>query len=237
MMYRASRSTSSNSQNSPIRVMVVDDHAVVRGGLAAFLLAYDDLELVGEAANGVEALAMAERRRPDVVLMDLVMPEMDGATATRLLRERHPEIQVIVLTSFKEEDMVQGALAAGAIGYLLKNVSADELVNAIRAARMGRPTLAPEATQVLIHSATHPKHPPLGHDLTERERDVLALMVTGLNNNEIAEKLVVSRSTVKYHVSNILSKLQAASRTEAVAYALQQKLVDFPADRTSSGGL
>ncbi|MEJ5246838.1 response regulator [Caldilinea sp.] len=237
MMYRASHSTSSNSQNSPIRVMVVDDHAVVRGGLAAFLLAYDDLELVGEAANGVEALAMAERRRPDVVLMDLVMPEMDGATATRLLRERHPEIQVIVLTSFKEEDMVQGALAAGAIGYLLKNVSADELVNAIRAARMGRPTLAPEATQVLIHSATHPKHPPLGHDLTERERDVLALMVTGLNNNEIAEKLVVSRSTVKYHVSNILSKLQAASRTEAVAYALQQKLVDFPADRTSSGGL
>lgn len=237
MTYRASHSTSTNTQNPPIRVMVVDDHAVVRGGLAAFLLAYDDLELVGEAANGVEALALAERRRPDVVLMDLVMPEMDGATATRLLRERHPEIQVIVLTSFKEEDMVQGALAAGAIGYLLKNVSADELVNAIRAARMGRPTLAPEATQVLIHSATHPKQPPLGHDLTERERDVLALMVAGLNNNEIAERLIVSRSTVKYHVSNILSKLQAASRTEAVAYALQQKLVDFPADRASSGGL
>ncbi len=237
MTYRASHSTSTNIQNPPIRVMVVDDHAVVRGGLAAFLLAYDDLELVGEATNGVEALAMAERRRPDVVLMDLVMPEMDGATATRLLRERHPEIQVIVLTSFKEEEMVQGALAAGAIGYLLKNVSADELVNAIRAARMGRPTLAPEATQVLIHSATHPKHPPLGHDLTERERDVLALMVAGLNNNEIAERLIVSRSTVKYHVSNILSKLQAASRTEAVAYALQQKLVDFPADRTSSGSM
>ncbi|MCS6828833.1 MAG: response regulator transcription factor [Caldilinea sp.] len=237
MMYRATHSSSANSQNLPIRVMVVDDHAVVRSGLAAFLLAYDDLELVGEAASGAEALAMAERCRPDVVLMDLVMPEMDGATATRRLRERHPEIQVIVLTSFKEEDMVQGALAAGAIGYLLKNASADELVNAIRAARMGRPTLAPEATQVLIHSATHPKHLPLGHDLTERERDVLALMVTGLNNNEIAEKLVVSRSTVKYHVSNILSKLQAASRTEAVAYALQQKLVDFPADRESSGNL
>jgi NarL family two-component system response regulator LiaR len=218
---------------SPIRVMVVDDHAVVRGGLTTFLLAYDDLELVGEAANGAEALTAAERCRPDVVLMDLMMPEMDGATATRLLREKHPDIQVIALTSFKEDDLVQGVLAAGAIGYLLKNVSADELVNAIRSAHAGRPTLAPEATRALIHSATHTRQQPLGHDLTERERDVLALMVTGMNNSEIADRLVVSRSTIKYHVSNILSKLQATTRTEAVAYALQQNLVHFPRSHTA----
>jgi len=223
---------STGNTEAPIRVMVVDDHAVVRGGLSTFLLVYDDLELVGEAANGAEALAVAERCRPDVVLMDLMMPEMDGATATRRLRERHPHIQVIALTSFKEDELVQGALAAGAIGYLLKNVSADELVNAIRSAHIGRPTLAPEATQVLIHSATHARQQPLGHDLTDRERDVLALMVTGMNNSEIADRLVVSRSTVKYHVSNILSKLQATTRTEAVAYALQQNLVHFPKDRT-----
>lgn len=220
-----------HTSSSTIRVMVVDDHTVVRGGLSTFLLAYDDLELVGEAANGAEALTVAERCRPDVVLMDLMMPEMDGATATRRLRERHPEIQVIALTSFKEDDLVQGALAAGAIGYLLKNVSADELVGAIRSAHVGRPTLAPEATQVLIHSATHSRQQPLGHDLTERERDVLALMVTGMNNSEIADRLVVSRSTVKYHVSNILSKLQATTRTEAVAYALQQNLVHFHQER------
>jgi NarL family two-component system response regulator LiaR len=213
---------------SPIRVMVVDDHAVVRGGLATFLLAYDDLMLVGEAANGAEALQQVGQCAPDVMLMDLVMPEMDGATATRLIREQFPTVQVIALTSFKEDDLVQGVLAAGAIGYLLKNVAADELADAIRAAYVGRPTLAPEATRALIHSATQPKVQPLGHDLTERERDVLALMVTGMNNSEIAEKLVVSRSTVKYHVSNILSKLQASSRTEAVAYALQQNLLNFP---------
>ncbi len=220
-----------NSQPAPIRVMIVDDHTVVRGGLATFLLAYDDLELVGEASNGLEALTVCERCHPDVVLMDLMMPEMDGATATRLLRERFPTVQVIALTSFKEEDLVQGVLAAGAIGYLLKNISADELVNAIRSARAGRPTLAPEATRALIQSATHTRTQPLGQDLTERERDVLALMITGMNNSEIAEQLVVSRSTVKYHVSNILSKLQATSRTEAVAYALQQNLVDYPKER------
>ena len=214
--------------DTPIRVMVVDDHAVVRGGLAAFLLAYDDLMLVGEASNGAEAVRLSGVYHPDVILMDLVMPEMDGATATRLIREQHPGIRVVALTSFKEDDLVQNVLKAGAIGYLLKNVAADELAAAIRAAYAGRPTLAPEAAQVLIHSATQPRFQPLGHDLTERELDVLALMVTGMNNSEIADKLVVSRSTIKYHVSNILSKLQATSRTEAVAYALQQNLVNYP---------
>lgn len=207
-----------------IRVMLVDDHAVVRSGLAAFLLAYDDMELVGEAADGAEAVALCGRVHPDVVLMDLVMPHMDGATATRAIRQRYPKVQVLALTSFKEDNLVQGALQAGAIGYLLKNISTDELAAAVRSAYAGRPTLAPEAAQALIHSATRrPTNSP-GHDLTEREREVLRLMVRGMNNTDIAQHLVVSRSTVKFHVSNILSKLHVASRTEAVAYALQHKL-------------
>jgi len=211
------------TQANPIRVLLVDDHAVVRSGLAAFLLAFDDLELVGEAASGEEAVRLCEQSRPDVVLMDLVMPGMDGATATRAIRERCPQIQVIALTSFKEKELVEGALEAGAIGYLLKNVSAEELADAIRKAHAGKPTLAPEATQVLIQAARQPPAP--GFDLTEREREVLALMVEGLSNPEIAERLVVSPSTVKFHVSNILSKLGVASRTEAVALAVQHHLV------------
>ena len=142
-----------------IRVMLVDDHAVVRSGLAAFLMVFDDLELVGEAGDGVEAVAMCGRVNPDVVLMDLVMPEMDGASATAAIRDANPDVQVIALTSFKEDDLVQGALQAGAIGYLLKNVSTDELADAIRSAYAGRPTLAPEAAQALIHTAT--RTPPL----------------------------------------------------------------------------
>jgi len=206
-----------------IRVMLVDDHAVVRSGLSAFLLAYDDLELVAEAASGAEAVARCRPARPDVVLMDLMMPEMDGAAATKAIRQVCPNIQVIALTSFKEQDLVQSALEAGAIGYLLKNVSADDLAAAIRAAAAGKPTLAPEAQQALIHAATHPREP--GFDLTPREREVLALMVEGLNNPEIAERLIVSRSTVKFFVSTILSKLGVKSRTEAVALALQKKII------------
>ena len=208
---------------TPIRVLLVDDHAVVRSGLSAFLLAFDDLELVGEAGSGEEAVRVAQQVKPDVVLMDLVMPGMDGAAATRLIRERAPHAQVIALTSFKEEELVQGVMQAGAIGYLLKNISADELADAIRKAHAGRPTLAPEAAQALIHAATHPRAP--GYDLTERERDVLALMVEGLSNIEIAQRLVVSPSTAKFHVSNVLSKLGVKSRTEAVALALQENLV------------
>jgi NarL family two-component system response regulator LiaR len=208
----------------PIRVLLVDDHAVVRSGLGAFLLAYDDLELVGEAGSGEEAVRICNRSRPDVVLMDLVMPGMDGAQATRAIRERCPTIQVIALTSFKEQDLVEGALEAGAIGYLLKNVSAHELARAIREAHAGRPTLAPEAAQALIQARREP--PIVGFDLTEREREVLTLLVEGLKNPEIADRLVVSRSTIKFHVSSILSKLGVASRTEAVALAVKEGLLD-----------
>jgi len=211
------------TEQKPIRVMIVDDHAVVRSGLAAFMLVYDDMELVGEAEGGQEAVDQCKKFQPDVVLMDLMMPDMDGATATRAIRQRCPQIQVIALTSFREEELVQGALQAGAISYLLKNVSADELAEAIRSAYAGRSTLAPEAAEALIHAAAQP--PKLGFDLTDREREVLALMVRGLNNLEIAEQLVVSRSTVRFHVSNILSKLEAANRAEAVGLAVQHKLV------------
>jgi NarL family two-component system response regulator LiaR len=206
-----------------IRVLLVDDHALVRRGLATFLLVYDDLELAGEATSGEEAIRLCAQLQPDVVLMDLVMPGMNGVTATRLIAERRPHPQIIALTSFHEADLVQGALQAGAISYLLKNVTADELAAAIRAAHAGRATLAPEAAQVLIHSMTAPITP--GYDLTPRERDVLALMAEGLSNPEIAGRLAVSRSTVKFHVSSILSKLGVATRTEAVALAVQRRLI------------
>lgn len=205
-----------------IRVVIVDDHKVVRSGLGAFLEVYEDFELAGEASNGKEAVDICAKLAPDVVLMDLVMPEMDGAAATRTIREKYPHVQVIVLTSFKEESLIEDALKAGAIGYLLKNVSADDLASAIRSANAGRPTLAPEATQALIKASSRPHSP--GFDLTAREKDVLKLMIDGLSNPEIAQKLIVSRSTVKFHVSSILSKLGVSSRTEAVAIAIHNNL-------------
>lgn len=210
-------------ESERIRVMIVDDHMVVRKGLRAFLEAFDDLEFVAEAGSGEEAVRLCMQFEPHVVLMDMVMPKMDGAQTTHAIKQACPQIQVIALTSFKEQDLVQAALRAGAIGYLLKDVSAYELADAIRAAHAGKPRLAPEAAEALIHAATQPPAP--GHDLTGREREVLALMVEGLNNADIAERLVVSQSTAKFHVSSILSKLGVSSRTEAVAMALKHHLV------------
>jgi len=211
------------SDSHVIRVMIVDDHDMVRSGLEVFLETCDDLTLVGDASNGNEAVRLCIELQPDVVLMDLIMPGMDGVDATRAIRQACPNVQIIALTSFKDRDLVHEALQAGAIGYLLKNISIDELADAVRAAYVGKSTLAPEATQALIEAATQPPTP--GHDLTLREREVLALMVEGLNNREIADRLTISRSTVKNHVSNILSKLGVTSRTEVVALAVQHNLV------------
>ena len=206
-----------------IRVMLVDDHTMVRKGLATFLKTFDDLELAGEAENGTTAIQLCGEILPDVVLMDMVMQEMDGATVTRAIRQQFPSVQIIALTSFKEGDLVKNALEAGAIGYLLKDVSADELAKAIRAAHSGRTTLSPEAAQALVQTANQQPGPSI--DLTEREHEVLALIVEGLNNTQIAGRLTISPSTVKSHVSNILSKFGVANRTEAVTLALRNGLV------------
>ena len=205
-----------------IRIMIVDDHAMVRRGLATFLMVFDDMQLAGEADSGEAAIQLCAEVLPDVILMDMLLPVMDGAAATRVIRQRFPQVQVIALSSFKEGELVKKALEAGAIGYLLKNVSADELARAIRAADAGRATLSPEAAQTLVETANQPLAP--GLDLTEREREVLALMIEGLNNTQIAGRLTVSPSTIKSHVSSVLSKLGVASRTEAVSLALRNHI-------------
>lgn len=211
------------NESRTIRVMLVDDHAVVRNGLRSFLQVHKDLDLVGEAENGAEAVRLAQQIQPDVVLMDLKMPEMDGVAATRELRARFPKMRVLVLTSFAEDNMVQGALQAGATGYLLKNVTGQELANAIRAAYAGRMTLSSEATEALVHAAAHPIVP--ADELTEREREVLALMVDGLSNQAIADRLFLSLGTVKFHTGNIYSKLGVDSRVAAVTLAIQRRLI------------
>jgi NarL family two-component system response regulator LiaR len=207
----------------PIRVMLVDDHTVVRRGLGAVLSVSDDMRLVGEAGDGEEAIRLCERLQPDVILMDVLMPKMDGIAATKAIHERWPKVRIIALTSFKEREYVEGVLKAGATSYLLKNVTADELVSAIRRAVVGLPTLSPEAAQVLIQKSNEPTQ--AGSDLTDREREILALMAKGETNGEIAEHLFVSKSTVKFYVSNILSKLGVSSRTEAVSIAVKHHLV------------
>jgi len=208
---------------SLIKVMIVDDHGMVRRGLKAYLTNNADIEVTGEARNGNEAIRACERDKPDVLLMDLIMPELGGVAAIRIIHQRWPQIQIIALTSFQEKELVQDALQAGAISYLLKNVTGDELSAAIRAAYAGRPTLSPEALEALVQ----PDAPGvvLGEDLTRREREVLKLLVKGLTNPEIADHLTVSRSTAKAHVSNILSKLGVSNRGEAIALAIEHKIV------------
>jgi NarL family two-component system response regulator LiaR len=205
-----------------IRIMLVDDHAVVRSGLGAFLSVNPDLELVGEAENGEQAVVRANILKPDVILMDLMMPVMDGVAATQAIKKQNPQIQIVALTSFQEDELVQNALKAGAVGYLMKNVTARELAAAIKAAKDGKMTLSPEAAQALVRANQQAEET---ETLTDREREVLKLMVDGLNNAEIAERLVISLSTVKYHISNILMKLGVDNRVSAVSLALQRKLV------------
>jgi NarL family two-component system response regulator LiaR len=206
-----------------IRVLIVDDHTVVREGLTAMLDVHPELTLVGEAPDGSLAIELCGRLKPNVILMDLMMPEVDGVTAIRSIMATHPEMRILALTSFMENEMLQAALDAGAVGFLLKNISAKELVEAIKAASKGKPSLAPEATQALIQAATSP--PSLGHDLTPREIDVLNHLVEGLTNAEIAQRLGIKPSTAKNHIKSIMSKLGAVSRTEAATLALTHKLV------------
>ena len=206
-----------------IHVMVVDDHPVVRRGIAFALQAFDDLQLVGEASTGEEAIRLCGEAQPDVVIMDMMMPGMDGATTTRELRLRFPQVRVLALTSFQDSELIRRALQAGAVGYLLKDVDIDELAGAIRAAYAGQSTLAKAATQALLQ--TPAPVVATGEELTERQREVLALVASGLSNPEIAERLVVSLPTVRFHVSTILAKLGAANRAEAAALAIKHNLL------------
>lgn len=211
------------SEPTPIRIMLVDDHLMVRDGLKVFLSVYDDLEVVAEADDGQQAIDLCAQVRPDVVLMDIVMPKVDGPTATARIRKAFPQVQVIALTSFLEEDLVQRALQAGANGYLLKDAHPDKLAKAIRDVHEGRPTIDSAAAQVLAQAARQPT--PVGTDLTPREREVLALLTEGMTNKKIAKALTLSDGTVRLHVSNILSKLGVSNRTEAATLALQHDLV------------
>ena len=207
-----------------IQVMVVDDHPIVRSGLSTMLVAFEDFELVGEAANGKMALAKCKEIIPDVILVDMVMPEMDGLETTRTVLQLYPSVKVIMLTSFSEENMVQNALEAGATSYLLKDSPIDKLAEAIRLAYAGQATLSPAATRSLIKTSTRPLKKP-GGDLTDREKQVLSLVVDGLSNEEIAERLMISPATTRHHVSACISKVGAANRTQAAVIAVKHDLI------------
>jgi NarL family two-component system response regulator LiaR len=204
-----------------IRVLIADDHAVMRCGLAAFVRRSLDLDLVGEAANGKEAVELALKLRPDVVLMDMMMPVMDGVTATRTIRRKRPRTQVLALTNFLNADMLVRALDAGAIGYLLKTIQVDELAAAIRSAYEYKATFAPEAEEQLVIGMQNPHL----SALTGREREVLHCMARGMTNAQIAERLTISLWTVKKHVSNIFAKLKTTNRAEVIAFAYQHRLL------------
>ncbi len=213
--------------SEPIRVVIVDEHSLVRSSLRLFLTAFDDMLLVGEAANGLEAVRFCEQVKPDIVLMDLIMPVMDGMHATRELIGRFPQVRVIGMTSFLKSDLIQEALQSGMTGLVSKDVSTGELAQAIRDARAGRPTFSAQVARLLQGSAPAETRAALPvYDLTAREREVLALMVSGSSNAEIAERLVISLSTAKFHASSIFEKLNVANRAEAVSLALQYHIVD-----------
>ena len=217
-----------------IRVLLVDDQPVVRVGLRYLLANTDDILVVGEATNGVEALALTAELKPDVVLMDLVLPEMDGITATQHMRQRFPQVRVLMLTNFSTGDRVQRALEAGAVSYLMKDVQGRDLVSAIRATYSGRSVLTPEAADALVTAFSHSPKP--GADLSARELEVLGLLTLGLSNAQIASQLHISRNTVRHHVQNILGKLGVVNRTEAVALALQHGLISHAAEQSGEPG-
>jgi two-component system, NarL family, response regulator LiaR len=215
-----------NSSNDKIMVMLVDDHAIVRQGLRTYLELQPDIEVVGEAGDGIAAVAIARDKLPDIILMDLVMPNSDGVEATRAVTTVSPSTKVIVLTSFSEDEKVFASIKAGAQGYLMKDVLPQDLVKAIRTVHRGEAQLDPEIARKLMQEFTNPQPAAPKHDLTERELEVLTLIAHGKSNKEISEDLVLSEKTVKTHVSNILQKLHLSDRTQAAVYALRQKIVD-----------
>ena len=213
---------------APIRVLITDDHAIVRKGIRALLATEPDIKVVGEASNGAEAVTQARALHPDVILMDLVMPTMDGIEATRAITAEQTAARVLVLTSFAADDKVFPAIKAGALGYLLKDSGPTELVRAIHQVHLGEPSLDPSIARKVLGELTHPqKAQPTVDPLTEREVEVLRLIAQGQSNKEIAEKLVVAEMTVRKHVSNILGKLHLASRTQAALYALKEGIVSL----------
>jgi two-component system, NarL family, response regulator LiaR len=209
-----------------IKVLIVDDHTMVRQGLQIMLEAFNEFEVVGDTGDGRIAMSMCNQYQPDVVLMDLYMPRMDGIATTRLIRNRFSDIGVVALTASTDEETIRSALIAGVNGYLLKTGSIEEIANAVRDVYQGKPAFASEALTVLISNSKNPKRLGLGHDLTKQERKVLALVVKGLNNRQIAENMFITQSTVKAHVSNIMAKLHTSSRTKVIAIAIQNGLVD-----------
>jgi NarL family two-component system response regulator LiaR len=214
--------------SAKIRILITDDHAIVRKGLRALLATEPDIEVVGEASNGEEAVARSRSLQPDVVLMDLVMPKMDGIEATRRITGQMPAVRVLVLTSFAADEKVFPAIKAGALGYLLKDTGPDELMQAIRQVHRGEPSLDPTIARKVLYELSHPPKQPLTPDpLTERELEVLRLIAQGKSNREIAEQLVIAEMTVRTHVSNILGKLHLASRTQAALYALREGLASL----------
>lgn len=222
-MSETDRLESNESQLKKIRVLAVDDHELVSQGMALLLLPFDDIEVVGTALSGEEALRLCQELQPDVVLMDMRLPGMDGPEATQAIRTRYPHVQVLALTTYHDEELVGRAIQAGAMGYLLKGVTIDELAAGIRSVYAGQPTMAVEAVQALAQAAQ--SGPKLGDDLSQREREVLALLVGGKTNPEIAEQLVISLPTVKSHVSHILAKLGVANRAEAASVAVKHNLI------------
>jgi DNA-binding NarL/FixJ family response regulator len=218
------------TDDAPIRVLIVDDHAVVRTGLKVFLDLQPDIEVVGEAADGSEGVAMARRLLPDVVLMDLLMPNMDGVTAIGRIKAEHPEIEIVTMTSFIEEEKVTSALEAGASGYVLKDAEAEEVAAAVRAAHAGEVHLDPAVARLLAQRMRDRKSPKdeLAEPLTDREKDVLRLLGQGMSNKDIGSTLFITERTARTYVSNILGKLGLASRTQAALYAVEHKLVDAP---------